>query len=136
MRPRRFVTKKIIETVCRIYKGSKEKLRIGNISIKRDWGWAPEYVEAMHAILQNSESDDFVIATGKSITLKEFIQKAFEYFNLNFESYIKYDSDLFRPTDLTNSLADPSKAKIILNWQPKYFVEDVINMMIEDELSS
>ncbi len=135
LRPKRFVTKKIIETACRISKGSNEKLKLGNISIKRDWGWAPEYVEAMFKILQNSKPDDFVIATGKSITLEEFIQKTFEYFNLNYKDYLEYDNSLIRPTDLSNSLGDPSKAKKILNWHPKYFVDDVVRMMIEDELS-
>lgn len=135
LRPKRFVTKKIIETACRIAKGSNEKLKLGNILIKRDWGWAPEYVEAMYAILQNEKPDDFVIATGKNTTLKEFVQKAFEYFNLRYENYVEYDNDLIRPTDVTNSLGDPSKAKKILNWHPKYFVDDVIKMMIEDELT-
>ncbi len=134
LRPKRFVTKKIIETACRIAKGSNEKLKLGNILIKRDWGWAPEYVEAMYLILQNNKPDDFVIATGKNISLEEFIKKTFGYFNLDSDNFIKYDNDLIRPTDLTNSLGDPSKAKIILNWQPKYFVDDIIKMMIEDEL--
>jgi len=135
IRPKRFVTKKIIESACRISKGSNEKLKLGNILIKRDWGWAPEYVEAMFLILQNSKPDDFVIATGKSITLKEFVQKTFEYFNMNYENYVEYDNNLIRPTDLNYSLGDPSKAKKNLNWQPKYFVDDVIKMMIEDELT-
>lgn len=136
LRPKRFVTKKIIETACRISNGSSEKLRLGNILIKRDWGWAPEYVEAMYMILQNSKPDDFVIATGKSITLKEFIKKSFEYFNLDYENYVEYDNDLIRPTDLNNSLGDPSKARKILNWHPKNFVDDVIKIMIEDELTN
>ncbi len=135
LRPKRFVTKKIIEAACRISKGSKERLKLGNVLIERDWGWAPEYVEAMFMILQNSEPDDFVIATGKSITLKEYIQKAFEYFDLNYEDYVGYDNDLIRPTDLSYSLGDASKARKVLNWHPKYFVDDVIKMMIEDELT-
>lgn len=136
LRPKRFVTKKIIETACRIAKGSNEKLKLGNILIKRDWGWAPEYVEAMYLILQNNKPDDFVVATGKNITLEEFTKKTFDYFNLESDKFIKYDNDLIRPTDLTNSLGDPSKAKIFLKWQPKYFVDDIIKMMIEDELAS
>ncbi len=135
LRPKRFVTKKIIETACKIASGEKLNLRLGNILIKRDWGWAPEYVEAMFSILQQDKPDDFVIATGRNITLEEFVQKAFEYFNLPYKEFIKYDNSLIRPTDLTFSLGDPSKAKKILNWQPKYYVDDVIKMMIEDELN-
>ncbi len=135
LRPKRFVTKKIIEAVCQIARGSREKLKLGNILIKRDWGWAPEYVEAMYLILQNDKPEDFVIATGKNITLEEFVQKAFDYFDLRYENYIEYDNNLIRPTDLTYSQGDPSKAKKILNWQSKFFVDDIIQMMIKDELT-
>ncbi len=134
LRPKRFVTKKIIEAACRIAKGSKEKLKLGNILIKRDWGWAPKYVEAMYAILQNNIPDDFVIATGKSISLEDFVKITFEYLDLRYEDYLEYDNNLIRPMDLSYSVGDPSKAKKILDWQPEYFVEDVIKMMIEDEL--
>lgn len=134
IRPKRFVTKKIIETVCKIANGDKIKLKLGNILIKRDWGWAPEYVEAMYAILQQDTPDDFVIATGKSTTLKEFVQKTFEYFNLDYNEYLEYDNSLIRPTDLIFSLGDPSKAKKIMNWQAKYYIDEIIKMMIEDEL--
>jgi GDPmannose 4,6-dehydratase len=134
LRPKRFVTKKIIETVCHIAAGNEVKLNLGNILIKRDWGWAPEYVEAMYAIMQQEKPDDFVIATGKNNTLEYFVSKAFEYFNLQYKKYIEYDNNLIRPTDLTFSLGDPSKAKKILNWHAQYYVEDVIKMMIEEEL--
>ena len=134
LRPKRFVTKKIIESACHIANGSEDKLMLGNVLIKRDWGWAPDFVEGMFAILQHNTPDDFVIATGKSITLEEFIKKTFDYFNLNYKDYVEYDNSLIRPVDLTNSIGDPSKAKKILNWQPKYFVDEVIHMMIEDEL--
>jgi GDPmannose 4,6-dehydratase len=133
LRPRRFVTKKIIETVTKIAHGEKIKLRVGNTLIKRDWGWAPEYIEGMYSILQQDRPDDFVIATGKNTTLEEFIKRAFEYFNLDYKEYIEHDNNLTRPTDLTFSLGDPSKAKKILNWSAKYSVDDVIKMMIEDE---
>jgi len=134
LRPNRFVTKKIIETVCKIAKGKKEKLVLGNVSIKRDWGWAPEFVEAMHLILQQDKPEDFVIATGKSLSLEEFINKAFQYFNLDYKVYTSYDNSLFRPSDISESLGDPSKAARILKWKAKYLADDVIKMMIEAQL--
>jgi GDPmannose 4,6-dehydratase len=136
LRPKRFVTKKIIETVIKIAHGEKIKLKVGNTLIKRDWGWAPEYIEGMFSILQLDKPDDFVIATGRNTTLEEFIKRAFEYLNLNYKDYIEHDNSLTRPTDLTFSLGDPSKAKKILNWSAKYYVDDVIKMMIDDELGN
>jgi GDPmannose 4,6-dehydratase len=134
LRPKRFVTKKIVETVCRIASGSKEKLVLGNVSIKRDWGWAPDFVEAMYLILQQNKPDDFVIATGKNLSLEEFVEKTFRYFNLNYKDYTSYDNSLFRPSDISESLGDPSKAAKILKWKAKYLAEDVIKMMIEHQL--
>jgi GDPmannose 4,6-dehydratase len=136
LRHKRFVTKKIIETACRISKGSNEILNLGNILIKRDWGWAPEYIEAMYLILQQNNPQDFVIATGKNITLEKFTELTFGYFNLDYKKYVRYDNSLNRPTDITCNLGDPSKAEQILKWKPKYYVEDVIKMMAEAELKS
>jgi GDPmannose 4,6-dehydratase len=136
LRPKRFVTKKIIDSVCRIAKGEKMELVLGNVSIKRDWGWAPEYVEAMYLILQQDKADDYVIATGKNISLIEFVEKAFSYFNLDYNNFIKIDSGLGRPTDIAYSLGNPSKAEKVLGWKAKYFVEDVIRNMIEHELKN
>lgn len=134
LRPKRFVTKKIIESVCNIAKGKKEKLVLGNVSIKRDWGWAPEFVEAMYTILQQDRPDDFVIATGKNFSLGEFVNKSFSHFDLNYEDYTSYDNSLFRPSDISESLGDPAKAAKILKWKAKYLAEDVIKMMIEHQL--
>ena len=134
LRPKRFVTKKIVESACRIAKGKKEELVLGNVSIKRDWGWAPDFVEAMYLILQQDKPDDFVIATGKNLSLEEFVEKAFRYFNLDYKDYTSYDNSLFRPSDISESLGDPSKAAKILNWKAKYLANDVIKMMIEDQL--
>lgn len=134
LRPNRFVTKKIIETACKIAKGKKEKLVLGKVSIKRDWGWAPEFVEAMYLILQFNKPDDFVIATGKNLSLEEFVDKSFRYFNLDYKDYTSYDNSLFRPSDISESLGDPSKAAKILKWKAKYLVDDVIKMMIEEQL--
>ena len=134
LRPKRFVTKKIVESACRIANGKNEKLVLGNVSIKRDWGWAPDFVEAMYLILQQDKPDDFVIATGKNLSLEEFVEKTFRYFNLNYKDYTSYDNSLFRPSDISESLGDPSKAAKILKWKAKYLAEDVIKMMIEHQL--
>ena len=134
LRPKRFVTKKIVESACRIANGKKEKLVLGNVSIKRDWGWAPDFVEAMYLILKQDKPDDFVIATGKNLSLEEFVEKTFRYFNLNYKDYTSYDNSLFRPSDISESLGDPSKATAILKWKAKYLAEDVIKMMIEHQL--
>ncbi len=134
LRPTRFVTQKIISTVCDIALKKSDKLEIGNISIERDWGWAPEYVVAMHAILQQDEPDNFIIATGNSISLREFIKKAFDYFGLSYKDFLVVNEDLFRPTDIIVSKADPSKAKNILKWQATTSVDGVIKNMIEYNL--
>ena len=135
LRPTRFVTQKIITSVCDIANKKIHELEIGNINIERDWGWAPEYVVAMHAILQQDEPDDFIIATGNTISLKEFIVKAFDYFGLKNENYLVVKEDLFRPTDIIISKADPSKAKNILKWEAKTNVDGVIKNMIEYNLT-
>jgi GDPmannose 4,6-dehydratase len=135
LRPERFVTKKIIAAACRIGKGSKENLNLGNISIRRDWGWAPEYVEAMWRMLQQAEPEDFVIATGKSTSLEEFVQAAFSHFNLNWRDHVAIDKSLLRPTDLAEGVANPSKAKQRLKWEAQYKMHDVVEMMIQAELN-
>lgn len=136
LRPERFVTKKIISTACRIAKNSNEKLILGNIAIKRDWGWAPEYVEAMWLMLQKNEPDDYVIATGQSFTLKEFVVKVFSYLNLDYEKYLEINEKFMRPTDIDMSLADPSKAAENLGWKVKYNMNDVVEKMVEAELKN
>src|ERR1035437_10030502 len=135
LRPARFVTKKIIDTACLISKGKKDKLVLGNISIFRDWGWAPEYVLAMHQILLQDKPDDFVIATGKSTSLEKFIDITFQYFNLDYKDFLVTKNELIRPTDINYSLGNASKAKKILNWIPTVFIEEIIHKMIEDNLS-
>ncbi|NWF90160.1 MAG: GDP-mannose 4,6-dehydratase [Ignavibacteriaceae bacterium] len=134
LRPKRFVTKKIVEAACNIAKGKKEKLTLGNVSIKRDWGWAPEFVEAMYLILQNEKPDDFVIATGTNLSLEQFVQKAFAFFNLDYKNYTSIDNSLLRPSDIYESLGDPLKAEQVLKWKAKYHVDDVIQMMIDNQL--
>lgn len=134
LRPKRFVTKKIISTVCDIAQKKAEFLTIGRVDIKRDWGWAPEYVQAIYKMLQLDKPEDFVIASGETRSLKEFISTAFEYFSLDFKDYIKVDQSLIRPTDIYESNGNPSKAKEKLHWHAKYNYKDVIRMMIESEL--
>lgn len=136
LRPERFVTQKIIATACRIAQGSDEKLYLGNMSIKRDWGWAQEYVEAMYLILQQNQPDDYVIATGESTSLEDFVAAAFTSLNLDWRDHVVVDSSLFRPTDLAMGKGNPSKAKIQLGWEARYKMQDVVKMMVEARLES
>ena len=99
--------------------------------MKRDWGWAPEYVEAMYLMLQQDQPDDYVIATGKSYSLQEFALEAFHCAGLNWQDYVVTDNSLLRPTDLAVSKGDPNKAKEKLGWQAQYKMPDVVRMMVE-----
>ena len=136
LRPYRFVTKKIIATACRIAKGSSEKLHLGNIDIERDWGWAPDYVEAMWLMLQQEKPEDFVIASGVTHSLKYFIQLVFDHLSLDWEKHVDSDASLLRPTDLLKGRANPSKAAALLGWKAKYSLENVVKAMVEDELAN
>ncbi|EDX76852.1 NAD dependent epimerase/dehydratase family [Coleofasciculus chthonoplastes PCC 7420] len=136
LRPQRFVTQKIVAAVSRIAQGSQEKLYLGNVDIKRDWGWAPEYVEAMYKILQQEEPDDYVIATGESYTLEEFVVAAFDSVGLDWQDYVITDRSLFRPTDLAISRGNPAKAKEKLGWQAQYKMPDIVRMMVQAKQDS
>jgi GDPmannose 4,6-dehydratase len=136
LRAKRFVTKKIIDTACAIAGGENINLELGNISIKRDWGWAPEYCHAMHLILQQDKPGDFVISTGKSTSLENFIDITFQYFNLDYQKYIVIKDDLVRPTDIAFSMGNSAKAEKLLNWVPEVFIQDIIHRMIKDKLSN
>ena len=133
LRPPRFVTRKIISTACRIASGSSEKLKLGNISIARDWGWAPEYVDAMWRMLQLDAPDDFVIATGKMRKLADFILLAFSSLGLDWQEHVETDPTLFRPSDILMGVGDPAKALKILGWQARSPLEDIVRMMVEAE---
>lgn len=135
MRPDRFVTKKIISTICRIASGSSEKLNLGNLDIYRDWGWAPEYVEAMWLMLQQHEPEDYVIATGKTNSLEGFVDTAFEIAGLNWHDHVVKDTQLLRPTDLRCSAASPDKAKENLGWSSEVQFADLIKELINAELN-
>jgi GDPmannose 4,6-dehydratase len=134
VRPRRFVTQKIVTAACRIAKGAKEKLRLGNLSIQRDWGWAPEYVQAMWLMLQEEEPEDFVIATGESHRLEEFLEVAFSIFGMDWRDHVEHNPSLLRPTDILVSKANPSKAKIKLNWRAKVGMGEIVKRMVEAEM--
>jgi GDPmannose 4,6-dehydratase len=133
LRPERFVTRKIVEAARRISRGSDERLALGNTQIVRDWGWAPEYVEAMWRMLQMDSPDDYVIATGKSITLEHFVELVFAGFGLDWRLYVETNPDLFRPTDIAESHANPEKAMVKLGWKARYEVQDVVRFMIEEK---
>ncbi len=131
LRPQRFVTQKIVAAACRIAQGSQEKLYLGNVEIQRDWGWAPEYVEAMYLMLQQEQPDDYAIATGESYKLEEFVAATFACLGLNWQEYVVTDASLLRPTDLAISRGNPAKAKEKLGWQAQYKMYDVVRMMVE-----
>ncbi len=131
LRPKRFVTQKIVSAACLISQGSDEKLYLGNISVKRDWGWAPEYVKAMYLMLQQDMADDYVVATGQSYSLEELVAQAFNCVGLNWQDHVITDPSLLRPTDLAVSKGNPSKAKAKLGWEAKYKMPEVVKMMVE-----
>ena len=136
LRPDRFVTKKIISAACKCLKNKEKKLYLGNVDIYRDWGWAPEYVEAMWLMLQQDFADDYVIATGKSYSLLDFIKTTFEHINLNWNDYVVVDNSLLRPTDLKYGSANPEKAHKVLGWKAKFKMKDVVKKMLDNELKN
>ena len=143
--PRRgetFVTRKITRAVARIQAGLQEKLYLGNLDAKRDWGYAPEYVEAMWMMLQQDEPDDFVIGTGVAHTPREFAELAFAHVGLDWEQYVEIDPAYYRPAEVDFLLADPAKAKRVLGWEAKTTFEELVTLMVdadvrllEDEMS-
>lgn len=135
LRPYRFVTRKIIASACRIAHGSTEKLALGRLDIVRDWGWAPEYVEAMWGMLQQDKADDYVVATGEANSLEAFVATAFEEVGLKWTQHVISDPSLFRPTDLAWSQGNPAKAAGVLGWRAKSSMRDVVRQMVKAELS-
>jgi GDPmannose 4,6-dehydratase len=134
LRPERFVTQKIVAAACRMANGSKEMLTLGNIDIARDWGWAPDYVEAMWLMLQQEQPDDYVIATGQTHKLRDFISIVFETVGLNWEDHVRIDALFFRPTDIDKGYANPCKAQQKLNWKAKYVMKQVAKEMVGSQL--
>lgn len=136
LRPERFVTQKIISAAKRIAAGSNEKLRLGRLDIARDWGWAEEYVNAMWLMLQGSHPEDFVVATGTTITLEYFVSQAFESFDLNWRDHVEQDKKLFRPTELAISCANPAKARKTLGWAAQTSGANVVKKMLFNDIKS
>jgi len=135
--PRRgetFVTRKITRAAAQIKFGLKNKLYLGNLEAKRDWGFAGDFVEAMWLMLQQDKPDDFVIATGETYSVREFTEKVFNKLDLDYNKYVSIDPRYFRPTEVDVLLGDASKAKKILNWQPKVTFDQLIDMMIEADM--
>ena len=135
LRPPRFVTRKVVAAAARIAAGSGETLHLGNLDVERDWGWAPEYVEAMWLMLQQDEPNDYVIATGEYNSLSDFVELAFKEVGLEWKDHVELDPAFFRPTDLKRGLGDPSLAAKRLGWKAKYRMKDVVSMMIDAEKS-
>jgi len=134
LRPARFVTKKIVSAACRIAGDSREKLHLGNIAIQRDWGWAPDYVEAMWLMVQQAQPDDFVIATGESHSLEDFVDTAFAQVGLDWRDHVVIDPGLFRPTEIAISRGNPRKSRETFGWQARYKMTEVVTLMVKDEL--
>jgi GDPmannose 4,6-dehydratase len=133
LRPARFVTRKVVAAAVRIARGSQERLQLGNVDIVRDWGWAPEYVEAMWRMLQRPAPDDYVICTGRSISLREFVRLAFAAVGLEADAHVTTSRDLLRAADIHESHGDPAKARMQLGWAAALKVEDVIERMVRAE---
>jgi GDPmannose 4,6-dehydratase len=133
LRAPRFVTRKVVAAAHRIANGSNEKLRLGNLHIRRDWGWAPEYVHAMWKMLQGSEAEDYVIATGESHSLEEFVQEAFTSVGLDWKKYVETDPSLLRPADIFESYGNPTLASERLGWSATMKMPQVIRAMVAAE---
>ncbi|OGX35496.1 MAG: GDP-mannose 4,6-dehydratase, partial [Omnitrophica WOR_2 bacterium RIFCSPHIGHO2_02_FULL_52_10] len=135
--PRRgetFVTRKITMALARIKHGVQEKLFLGNLDAKRDWGFAGDYVEAIWLMLQQAQPEDYVIATGEAHSVKEFLAEAFGYAGLEWEKYVEIDKRYFRPTEVDYLLGDSSKAKKHLKWKPKVGFKALVRMMVDEDM--
>ena len=135
--PRRgetFVTRKVTRAVARIQAGLQDKLYMGNLDSKRDWGYAKEYVEAMWLMLQQEKPDDYVIATGQTHTVKEFVEEAFKQVGLDWKKYVEFDKRYLRPAEVDLLIGDASKAKKQLGWQPKTTFKDLVKIMVDADI--
>ena len=137
--PRRgqtFVTRKITKAIANIIAGKQKKLYLGNLEAKRDWGYAPEYVEAMWLMLQQDEPDDYVVGIGNAYSVKEFLDEAFSYADLNWSEYVEIDPRYFRPTETESLLADASKAREKLGWEPKITFKELVKIMVDADMEA
>ncbi len=133
-RGRTFVTRKIAEGAVRIKLGMQDKLFLGNLDAKRDWGYAGDYVEAMWLMLQQPKPDDYIIATGKNYSVREFLDEAFRYLDLDWNKYVEIDPRYFRPSEVDSLLGDASKARKNLGWKPKVNFKQLVQMMVDAEM--
>lgn len=137
--PRRgleFVTRKITHTAAKIKLGLEKVLRLGNLEAKRDWGYAGDYVEAMWMMLQQKKPEDFVIATGETHSVKEFVEAAFGYLNLDWKKYVKIDRNFMRPAEVDYLVGDAAKARRKLNWKPKVKFKELVKMMVDSDIEA
>ena len=137
--PRRgetFVTRKIARAVARIRAGLQSKLYLGNLDSRRDWGYAPEYVEAMWTMMQQSEPRDYVIGTGEAHSVREFVQEAFDYAGLDWKRHVEIDQRYFRPAEVSYLQADPARARQELGWSPRVEFHELVKIMVDAELES
>ncbi|HEX7533821.1 MAG TPA: GDP-mannose 4,6-dehydratase [Syntrophales bacterium] len=135
--PRRgetFVTRKITRAATRIKLGLQQKLYLGNLDAKRDWGFAGDYVEAMWLMLQHDKPDDYVIALGETHSVREFLEKVFQKLSLDYQKYVEIDARYFRPTDVNILLGDSTKARNVLGWKPKVGFDELVDMMVEADM--
>ena len=135
--PRRgetFLTRKVSRAVSNIVAKKQDKLFLGNLDARRDWGYAPEFVELQWKILQNDVADDFVIGTGESHSVREFVELAFKYVGLEWEDYVEIDEKYFRPTEVVELIANTSKAEKALGWKPKIKFNDLVKIMIDSDM--
>lgn len=133
MRPSRFVTQKVVAGAREIVAGRSDVLILGNMDISRDWGWAPDYVEAMSMMLEQDKAEDFVLASGVINSLRKFVDVVFSYYNLDYENYVASDPGLFRPSELESSCGDASKAKEQLGWTSDMPLDEIVRRIIERE---
>ena len=135
-RSQRFVTQKIISTALRISEGSQEKLELGRLDISRDWGWAQEYIEAMWLMLQQDSAEDFIIATGETNSLEQFVGESFNQLGLDWKNHVVINKDLIRPSEISISKANPIKAFKKLGWKANYKMVDVVKMLLKNSQSN
>lgn len=134
LRPARFVTQKVVQAAYRISRGSQEKLVLGDLSMSRDWGWSPEYVQAMWQILQADQADDFVIATGEANSLQDFVEQAFACFDLDWIEHVQHSDQLKRPNEIPWSQGNPEKAHKVLDWHASKRMRDVVKILCDAQM--
>ena len=137
--PRRgetFLTHKVTQAVARTLAGQQDKLYLGNVAARRDWGYAPEFVEAMWLILQQDQPDDYVVGTGEAHSVQDFVEEAFSYAGLDWQEYVEVDPRYFRPTEVDALMADATKAREVLGWEPKVNFNELIAIMIDADMEA